>query len=173
MKIKVEKKELILLVVIIIVVTIVGAVLYINSKKNSSNIREGEYTINHSSTEVMKNQAPLIDMNNTENVKIQNGEKVNSSEYLRKDKELFGLKITNIRLYTKNGLSNFNATVENTTEEDFEGRIVNLIFKKNDGSILTNVEAVIPSIKAKGSTTINASTTEDITNALDVEIEFN
>lgn len=174
MKNKSEKtnKCLILLCIIIAIAIIVGAILYCNSNKNDSKISVKEQILNHTSTEDMKEQAPLINMNNTENAKIQNGEKLNSSEKLKEDKILPGLKITNIKLHTESGLSNFYATVENTTEEEVKGGIVNLIFKKSDGSTLTNMEAMIPTIKANGSVTINASTTEDIANAYDVEIAF-
>ena len=181
-----NKKVIIIgIIIILVIATIVGVVIYRHSRKNEP-IVSGEVPavnptptksvqeqiLNHTSTEDMKGQTPLINMENKENVKIDNGEKVNSSEYMKQEKEVSGLKISNISLYTESGLSHFHAIVENTTEEEFKGRGVKLIFKKSDGTTLTNVETLIPTIKAKGSTTINASTTQDIVNAIDVKIEF-
>ena len=164
-----KKKSSVLLIIIIVIAIIVGFIIYkIAKRNNSKNIIEGTYI----STEQMKEQAPLIDMTNVENAEIQNGEKINTSKKLEEGKEISGLIITNIKLYTQSGISNFYATVENKTGKDFKGGIVNLKFINNDGSILANVEAVLPSIKAKSSATINASTTKDIINASDVEIEF-
>lgn len=169
---KINKVVLLIGIIVIIILITVSIIVFnnINKKEPTQNV-EGQ-VVNHPSTEDTKDKAPLIDMNNMENVRIQNGEKVNSSEYMKRDKELPGLKITNISLRTENGLSNFNAIVENTTEEDFEGGAINLIFKKSDGTTLTNVGALIPPVKAKGFNTIDASTTQDITNAIDVKIEL-
>lgn len=180
-----QKVIITVIVIVFVIATIAGVVIYHHSRKNEP-IVSGEVPtvnpppiksvqeqiLNHTSTEDMKGQTPLINMENKENVKIENGEKVNSSEYMKQEKEVSGLKISNISLYTESGLSHFRAIVENTTEEEFKGRGVNLIFKKSDGTTLTNVETIIPTIKAKGSTTINASTTQDIANAIDVKIEL-
>ena len=164
-----KKKSLVLLIIIIVIATIVGFIIYkIAKRNNSKNIIEGTYI----STEQMKEKAPLIDMNNLENAEIQNGEKINSSKKLEESKEISGIIITNIKLYTESGISNFYAIAKNNTGEDFKGGIVNLKFKNNDGSILASVEAILPPIKAKNSATINTSTAQDIVNASDVEIEF-
>ncbi len=163
-----HNKKIKAFLIIMILAIIVGATIYIKSHKKE-NIEDK--TNNHISTEEMKEQAPLIDMNNTENAKIENGEKVNLSENLKKEKKISGLKITNIKLHTESGISYFNAIVENISEKDYAGGIVNLKFKKSDDSVLANVEASIPAIKVKGKGLINASTTADIVNAADVELE--
>lgn len=181
---KINKGWVIVIIVLILVIAVaVSFIIYNNSKKNGSSINLGTEIINNTSTgeeepikenastEELKEKAPLMNMEDTDNVEFQNGEKINSSNNLRKDKEIEGLKITKISLHTEKGLSNFDATVENTTEEDFQGKIVKLIFKKN-GEVIGEVEALIPTIKVNGTTTINVSTTKDIVNANDVVIEF-
>ena len=159
------------LVITIIAIVLCVAIFKVLDKKNIKE-HEEEQPKEFPSTLDMKEHAPLINMDNKENAKIENGEKINSSKTLRKDKTVSGLKLTKIQIHTEKGLSYFNATVENTAQEDFERKAINLKFKKSDGSVLANVGAVIPTIKAGGKGTINASTTQDIANANDFEIEL-
>ena len=174
---KVNNKEIIALIMILIAI-ILGVIIYqVKTKefKKSEpypNTTEETTETQQKTTEEMKDKVPLIDMNNKENVQIKNGEKVNISEEIEKEREISGLKITDIQLRTKSGVSNFTATVENASGEDFAGRVVVLKFKKSDGSSLADVEAWIPAIKAGETNTINASTTIDVVNASDVEIEL-
>ena len=163
---KLNTKKVVILVIILIAIVI--GVICINTFGKVKENKNQKYT----STEEMQEKAPLIDMDNTENAKIERGEKINSSQKMQEEKEVSGLKITNITLHTEKGISYFNATVENTTQESFERKVIKLKFKRGDGSIFKTVEAVLPEIKAGGVAKINASTTQDIVNASDVEIEF-
>ena len=165
---KSDKNYIKIINLLIIIFVIVGIAIYVS---NGIKKKEPENK-SYNNTEEMKEKAPLIDMKNTDNAKIENGEKVNVSDNLKKDKELNGLKITNITLKTESGISKFTATVENTLEEDFTKKIVNLKFKKSDGSDLANVETIIPTIKAKQTGKISASTTADIANADDVGLSI-
>lgn len=171
-RIKKANKIFLIIIVIILIAVIIGVLTCIIIEKNNNENGLGKEGKNYTSTLDMKEQAPLINMDNKENAKIEQGEKINSSQSLQEEKTVSGLKLTNIKLHTEKGLSYFNATVENTTQEDFEKKAVNLKFKKSNGSVLANVGAVIPTIKAGGKGTINASTTQDIANASDVEIEL-
>ena len=156
-----------MLIIIVALVIIVGISVYIIN----NNSKKGEYNNSDvKTTEDLKEHESLIDMKNTENVKIKDGEKVNTSEKLTKDKEFSGLKVTDIKLQTKKGVSNFTATIENSSKEEYKGGIVTLTFKKSDGTDLAKVEAMIPAIKAGEKNTINASTTADVVNASNVEI---
>lgn len=159
------------LVITIIAIVLCVAIFVVLDKKNIKE-HEEEQPKEYSSTLDMKEHAPLINMDNKENAKIENGEKINSSKTLQKNKTVSGLKLTKIQIHTEKGLSYFNATVKNTTKEDFERKAIYLKFKKSDGSVLAKVGAVIPTIKAGGKGTINASTTQDIANANDFEIEL-
>lgn len=159
------------LVITIIAIVLCVAIFIVLSKKNIKENGE-EQPKEFTSTLDMKEHAPLINMANKENAKIVNGEKINSSKTLQENKTVSGLKLTKIQIHTEKGLSYFNATVKNTAQEDFERKAIYLKFKKSDGSVLANVGAVIPTIKAGGIGTINASTTQDIANANDFEIEL-
>jgi hypothetical protein len=110
-------------------------------------------------------------MNNVENVKIENGAKVNNSKKLLEDKTMLGLNLKNIRLAAENGLTSFTADVENTTGSDFTGRAVTIIFKKQDGSEYSRLNGYLPNIPNGKSNQLDASTTADLSNAYDFVIE--
>lgn len=158
-----EKKKLILIIAVILIIAMI-AIYFIssNKEKENTNIPNGENT---------QDGIGLIDMNNTQNVNIVNGEKQNNSENLLKDREFDGLLIKEIQLYTKNGMTEFTAKVINDTGKDFPGKIVNLKFTNEDGSDYAQLEVYMPEIKAGGTNFINAATTADIANAYDFSIE--
>ncbi|MBQ9313664.1 MAG: hypothetical protein IJ220_01485 [Clostridia bacterium] len=172
-----DKKKLGIIIAIILVILIiaiaVGVGIYLN-KKSKDNTQSSNNTTENQVEELnsanMADQAPLIDMTNTQNVKISNGEKINISSKVAEEKEIAGLKITNIKLQTDKGISTFTAIVKNISETDFVGGTFELNFLKGDSSTLERLETFIPAIKVGKTTTINASTTADIVNASDVII---
>ena len=61
-------------------------------------------------------------MNNTENAKVEEGIKENTSKKLLEEKEYKGLKIKNIELKAEGGISKLTATIENKSGEDYSGK---------------------------------------------------
>lgn len=157
-----QKKKLILIIVAILIIAIIAVYFISSNKEENTNILNEENT---------QDGIGLIDMNNTQNVNIVNGEKQNNSENLLKDREFDGLLIKEIQLYTQNGMTEFTAKVINDTGKDFSGKIVNLKFTNKDGSDYAQLEVYMPEIKAGGTNFINAATTADIANAYDFSIE--
>ena len=112
-------------------------------------------------------------MNNTENAKIENGVKQNTSENILKDRNLNGIAITEIKLSAQQeGLSYFTATVQNNTSKDFKGGVAKITFTNKDGSVYAELEVYIPEMKAGAKNSIDAATTSDIANAYDFSIEL-
>ena len=68
---KINKKSIILLIVVIVIITtIVVSIIYQNNKNNKQEEQQ----------EIEQDSLSLIDMKNTENAKIENGVKENTSE---------------------------------------------------------------------------------------------
>lgn len=161
---KFNKKIIIFLVIILIVIlAIVGMVI---SKQNTDNKQPEQQQ------ETEQDSLSLIDMKNTENAKIENGVKENTSENISKDRKLENLSITDIKLVAQDGVTAFTATVKNDSEKVFAGGIVKITFTNKDGSKYAELEASIPEIVAGGTNAINAGTTADIANAYDFTIEL-
>ena len=141
-----------------------GVIIYKNNSKVNNN-QSGQQ-------ENQDETASLIDMNNTENAKIESGVKENTSENISKDRKLGNLSITDIKLSAQDGVTSFTATVKNDSNKDFAGGIVKISFTNKDGSNYAELEAYIPEIVAGGTNAINAGTTADIANAYDFTMEL-
>ena len=161
--------KIIITLLVIIAIIIAGIIIYKNNKKTEQEQgKRQEETTQQEQTE----QIGLIDMNNTENAKIENGVKQNTSENILKDRDLNGIAITEIQLNAQEGISHFTATVKNNTATDFAGGVAKITFTNKDGSVYAEMEVYIPEIKVGATNAIDASTTADIANAYDFNIEL-
>ena len=166
-KVKFNLRNVIIVVAIIIVIVLVVALINRN-KQNNEGETQGEAT----GVEQQDQNAGLIDMTATDNAKVENGVKTNTSSDLAKEKTVENLTLTDIQLMAENGISNFTATVKNNAKTDFAGGVATVIFTNQDGSTYAQLDVYIPEIKAGETNSINASTTADIINAYDFTIEL-
>ena len=164
MKNKKVNFKIIAIVIAIFIIIILGVILYKNKTKQEQNENQEETT----EQEIIG----LIDMNNTENAKIENGIKQNTSENILKDRNLNGIEITEIQLNAQEGISHFTATVKNNTSKDFAGGVAKITFTNKDGNTYAELEVYIPEMKTEATNSIDASTTADIANAYNFSIEL-
>ena len=157
-----SKGIILLIAIIIIAIIVVGTIIYQNNKNTQQEQQQ----------ETEQDSLSLIDMNNTENAKIESGVKENTSENISKDRKLGNLSITDIKLSAQDGVTSFTATVKNDSNKDFAGGIVKISFTNKDGSNYAELEAYIPEIVAGGTNAINAGTTADNANAYDFTMEL-
>lgn len=152
-----------IIILLIVLIIIIGVVICKNKSKKANKQQEES---------IQQSQNGDIDMNNTENAKIENGIKQNTSENILKDREIEGIKITDIKLEAQEGLSHFTATVKNDTSKNFAGGVAKITFTNKDGSIYAELEVYIPEITQGGVNAIDAATTSDIINAYNFNIKL-
>lgn len=170
-----EKRDRLFLVIIVAVVVIaIACIAFFTLNKKDNDVKDPND--NNQQQTQDPNQQPnnennnSTDLSNTENVTVTNeGEKINNSEELAKEKTFDGMIIRDISLSAKGGLTSFFATVVNESGKDQTARPIQVIFTNNAGeeSVL---EAYLSDVKAGGTTYIDASTTEDLSNAHDFKI---
>ena len=165
-----NKKILIAIFLIIILIIIITYTLIpkTNKKENTNQVE------NNQTEQEVEQEMPeysLIDMNNTENAKINGGSKENTSVKLAEEKTYKGMKVKNIKLIAEGGITRLTATVENTTTENYEGGEITIIFIKEDGTEYARLEGVLPAIDSGKTNELDAGTTADIANAYDFRIE--
>lgn len=162
-----------LTIIILLVIIIVVCVIIFKKDNIQEKIKEiGKNTIEES--QEIEQEMPeysLIDMNNTENAKIEGGTKENTSSKLAEEKKYKGMTIKNIKLVAEGGVTRLTATVENTTKNNYEGGGITIIFTNADGSEYARLEGVLPAIDSGKSNELDAGTTADIANAYDFIIE--
>ena len=160
-----NKKTKKLMILIIILIIAVIAIYW------TINIINTNATKNGKSSEKESQVKSLIDLNKTENVKIENNEKENISKELKKEKTFEGMTIKDIQLKTSEGVTQFIATVENNSGNDYAGGKVVIHFTNKNGEEYALVNGIIPSIKNSESNSIIAGTTEDVANAYNFSIQ--
>lgn len=161
-KINKKPKLLFIILIVIILIAITTTIIIKNNKKQNKSQQQ----------EIQQDELSLIDMNNTENAKVENGIKENTSENLSKERKLEDLTITDIKLVAQDGVTAFTATVKNDSSKDFKGGIAKVLFTNQDGSNYAELEVYIPEIVAGGTNSINSGTTADIANAYGFTIEL-
>ena len=171
----VDNKKMLFMVigVIILAIVLVYVIFFIaTNKQEKEQVGKENEVINVNEEQITTEEGgheeySLIDMNNTENAKIEDGRKENTSTELLTDKVFGGIKLSNIKLYSQNGMTFFRANAENIGDENFESKKVTLVFKDKDGNEIKKVNAYLGNI-AKG----ESNTLSDVTNAYDFVMEF-
>ena len=161
----------VIILIVIIAAIIIGSIL-LNKNKEENNEQNNNTNQTEQGQNITNNNSnSLIDMNNKENVEIKDGEKINNSAKLKEEKKYAGMVIKDINLYTRaEGMTDFNATVENSSGKDFSSQKIIIRFLNKDGSEYATLNAYLGDVKAGATTKIDASTTADVSNAYDFEI---
>ena len=157
--------------IIILVIVLIVVLLITNKDKIKEKVGKSENTEIEQETEQEVPEYSLIDMNNTENAKISEGTKQNTSSKLAEEKTYKGMKVKDIKLIAEGGITRLTATVENTTSKNYEGGEVTIIFQNSDGSEFARLKGILPAIDSGKSNELDAGTTADIANAYDFTFE--
>ena len=106
--------RIIILIAVILIIVLIGYMVNKN-KSQEGTIKNNQQQTSEQGEQV--SEVSLIDMNNTENAKVEEGIKENTSKKLLEEKEYKGLKIKNIELKAEGGISKLTATIENKSGE--------------------------------------------------------
>lgn len=114
----------------------------------------------------------LPNIDGEENVNIDaDGNKINKSAKLGKEKTFESYKINNISIITdKNGKTTFKATITNTGD-DANGKLVNVIFIDKKDNKVSKLPTYIRSLKKDESMDLVATIDKDLSNAYNFYIE--
>ena len=161
-----NKKIIIMLVVIVVIM--IGILLILkgipkseNNNKNETEKNTIEYEDNQEVNEFTEKYVE----------ELEDGTKLNISNKLNETKMLEGLKISNIQLTYKNGMSIIIADVENTTNGDIGLTPINLKLYDEQGNILETLDGLISEVKSGEKTQLNIGISSDYANAYDISIE--
>ena len=136
----------------IIIILIIGIILITSNKSD-------------------KDDTKKIDLSNTTYVSTKDGEKVNTSEALLKEKMVNGLKFTNIQITTnKNGKTTILADVENTNAEATKLQFVTISILDKQGQEMSKVDGMIVALDPGQKTQLNAGVPSSSIEAYDFTI---
>lgn len=164
-KTNLQKRDQIVLVSIIAIIVIAIIIVLVVVNKNKSNTPEENVNVAQTT--------PTPTTSTTENVKVQaDGTKENVSSKLKEEKKFEGMKVKNIKLKAQADLTNFTATVENTTDKDFTGTPIVITFTNKSGETVSTLEGYLGDTKKGETSIIDASATTDLSDAYDFSIKI-
>lgn len=166
-----------IVILLIAVVIVICMVIKNNLPKNQEEGTEKSQQTGEQKPEVTLDQSvplpeqTLIDMNNTENAKVENGVKENTSAKLAEPKNYKGLVIKEVKLVAEGGTTHMTAKVENVSSQVYPGEGIVVIFTKADGSEYARLEGILPTVRPGETNELDAKTTEDLANAYDFTVQ--
>lgn len=143
-------------ILVVILLIVVGVKSFGGPKDNTQNKETNNTTVNEE-----KYTTELTD-----------GTKINNSEDMKNTKKYKELEISNIQFTSKNGSSVLLADVKNAGTTNFTAEEVKVVLIGENGEIIREIGAYIPSIAAGESKEINSIVTaEVVSNVKDFRIE--
>lgn len=148
-----ERKNMIAIVVIVAII-IIALIILINKiggkeeQPQTNTVNEEEFT-----------------------VESANGNKVNTSEALKKSREELGYYISNITLERQDAQTIFKLNLTNKTSTDKQGKLVDIVFIGKNGEEEARMALYIRNIKAGETITTQATINNDFTNVYDFKLE--
>ena len=113
----------------------------------------------------------IIDFTLTENAKVENNIKTNTSEKISADKKYEELIFKEVTLIGRDNSTTFTAKIKNDSKDDFKSKNVTITFFKKDNTTITSRKLTIPNIKSGETTEITVNMQEDVANAYDYEVK--
>lgn len=101
----------------------------------------------------------------------EDGEKVNTSEELNKDKTFNDFKISGISLKTENGSNILTATIENISSKTTEEGVYNIVFIDKNGKESNKVAVFIKALSPNETIEVKSSINLDVISSYDLKLE--
>ena len=139
-----------------------------NSNQNNNNDENSQVENNNS----IGDTSNIINMENTENVSIEDNKKVNTSSKFKEEKVYNNIVLKDVSLYTdaNTRITTFTATVENRSNERFNGENLQITFLNNNNEPINSIEIYIDGLDAGSSNSISAFSGDDVANAYDYQV---
>ena len=166
------KKEKNLFLKIVLIAIIVGIIVFIimnivKSKNTKEGVGQNNQKQNSESQQVEENAVKEEFVQQTDD-----GTKVNVGSKITDDKDVNGLKFTNVQLTEKNNQSTLLADVENATGKNLTDYTnLDITFLTKDGQEIITVKGILPPLKSGDKTQFNTGLTQDVANAYDIKIK--
>ena len=167
-----KEKEKNLFLKIVLIAIIVGIIVFIimnivKSKNSKEGVGQNNQKQNSESQQVEENVVKEEFVQQTDD-----GTKVNVGSKITDDKDVNGLKFTNVQLTEKNNQSTLLADVENATGKNLTDYTnLDITFLTKDGQEIITVKGILPPLKSGDKTQFNTGLTQDVANAYDIKIK--
>ena len=141
-------------VILMVIIIILAIILIINLVKKDD--------VNNGQNQVQQEEFTI---------QTENGNKVNTSEALKKPREELGYNVSNITLEKQDAQTIFKLQLSNQTNADKPGQLVDIVFIDKSGNEESRMALYIREIKAGASIETQATINNDFTNVYDFKLE--
>lgn len=154
-----KKKGIRRIDIIVLITIMIISIIIISIIKNKNNEQEDMQT-SKIQTEQQEKYTKIL----------EDSTKLNTSEKLKEDKKFEELKVKDIQLTYKDGVTNLLATIENSTQTKIEMQNVEIVLLDEKGEELYRMPGIIEEIEEGKTTQLNCSVTADFSNVYDFSI---
>lgn len=154
---KSNKKNLIIVVsLIVIIVVCILIFLFYKASTNETDI---------------KNVTNDIDMTNTENVKLENDKKINTSDKMKEEVLYEELSINMEELSSDANETKIKLKVKNLSDEMYIGKEINIVFYTESGNEYGSINSYISDLEPNEEKEVEVTTTLDVANAYSFSVK--
>lgn len=164
-----EKRNLFIL--ILVAVIIIAVLVNIRNAKNAQGSEIPENNNSVTGQEVNPEQNQENEQLGEFEQLLEDGTKLNTSEELKKEKEIEGIKITNIQLTEQGGQTVLLADVTNSTEAETDVIGINIIVLDKEGQEIGKIPGAVSPLKPGETKQLNVGITEKYGNAYNFRVE--
>lgn len=104
------------------------------------------------------------------NTKIENGIEINTNNNVTKERDLNGIKFTNVSLTKEQEVGIISAQLINTTTEKQNEFNLDIKFKDKDGNVVLALGDIIPALEPNESYYFSSTVKFDFVNSYDMEV---
>ena len=165
---KKDNSTIFIVVTIIIVIALIICLSIKNKKPNQPTGNTNTVTEGNQDTEITEEQ-PEEKVEEFVNIDPDGG-KTNISEKFNETKEFDGMRVGNTQLRSINSETQLLADITNTSGQDTEEMLIDVIFYDKDGNKIVNLDGIVAPMKVGETVQLNLNSSLDYANAYDYKI---
>lgn len=163
----------ILVVMIVISTIIICVIMYISNLNKVKNNRINKYdNFDILDVKVYENANPIDkpSISGIENIKYENGIKINVSEKINKDIIVGDYSFKNISLKSDSNGTSFSTNITYISKKETSEKYININFYDNNNKFVSTLSGYIPKLELGQSVDVVYKSISDLANAYDMEI---
>lgn len=173
---KAKIKIFTILIIVIVILTVVFCIIsyFSNLNKIKENIESDSDNFDILDIKIYEDANPndKPSISGIENIKYENGTKINISEKINEDKIVGDYSFKNISLKSDSNGTTFSATITYVSKKQSEENFIKIKFYDSNHNFVSTLSGYIPKIEFGKSVDVLYKSTADLSNAYDMEIVF-
>ena len=167
-----NKRKVIIVIILIIILMVLGTICVISIKKNdqeNNTTEENNIDMSVNNTNIQEGEI-LIDYDNLENAKLEDGIKINTSEKVHQQKTFEGLRINQVLIDSEQNMTNFSINFENISDKTIGEKYLKITCLDKSGNQIGELYAYVSETAPGEIANTKVTVPEDYINMYDYQI---